>query len=71
MSPLRTNLIRNTPAVSTPPARAQALQLPCRKSYPARSHKAVLRHAVAKHDPNAEQQAVPSGCVIGHTAGIE
>ena len=31
---------------------------PRRKSYPVRSHKAVLRHAVAKHDPNAGRQDV-------------
>ena len=43
--------------------------LPCRRSWPARSHKkAALRHADAKHDPNAGRQ-FPHGSVIGHAAG--
>ena len=45
--------------------------LPRRKSYPARSYKAVLRHALAKHDPNAERREVSPGWVIGHSAGAQ
>ena len=36
----------------------RTLKIPRKKSYPARSHKAVLRHAVAKHDPNAGRRDV-------------
>ena len=43
--------------------KAEALRLyphdfPYRESYPVRSHKTVLRHAVAKHDPNAGRRDV-------------
>ena len=48
---------RNTPAASSV------------QNFSARFHKAVLCHAVAKHDPNTGQCSPPPACVIGHTAG--
>jgi len=43
-------------------------KIPHRKSYPARFYKtAALRHAIAKHDPNAGQLSF-SRLVIGHGA---
>ena len=38
--------------------RLHPYDFPHRKSYPVRSHKAVLRHAIAKHDPNAGRRDV-------------
>ncbi len=44
-------------------------KIPRRKSYSARFYKAAaLRHAVAKHDPNAGRLSF-SRLVIGHATG--